>query len=408
MLLFLKLAWRNVLRNRRRTLIAGTAIGLGLAAMIFTDALYEGMMRHMMRSATSTYLGDAQLHRDGFRETRNVDLLIADLPDAVVRLQQSPWVQAFSARISTFAMIASPRNSAAVTLIGIDPQQESAVSKVDDAITSGSFLGETDARNVILGSKLAEVLEVDLGDRLVLTTTEAFTGEMHQELFRLSGIYHFGEAQMDEGMAFIHLPVAQRMTGLTDQAHELAIVLKEPKMAREESLPFWKDIAGANNEAVGWPIILPELNSVVQMSSLNLIVTGSILFAVVALGIVNTLFMSIYERMFEFGVLRAVGTSRGEIVSLVLLEAAWLAVISAGIGIVLAWSVTSLVAHYGIDYSGIEVAGVTIRESIRPIMQWSQFLIYPIWTILLTVLVGIYPGLYAARITPAHAMRKTF
>jgi ABC-type antimicrobial peptide transport system permease subunit len=145
-----------------------------------------------------------------------------------------------------------------------------------------------------------------------------------------------------------------------------------------------------------------------EMANLNKVITGFILFGVVALGIINTLFMSLYERMFEFGVLRAVGTRPLELLRLVMFEAASLAVIAVAIGMVIALGASLWVGKIGIDYGNLEMAGVTLRDKIYPVMQWTQYVIYPAWALLLTTLVGIYPAVYAARIVPARAMRKSF
>ena len=132
-----------------------------------------------------------------------------------------------------------------------------------------------------------------------------------------------------------------------------------------------------------------------------------ILFGVVALGIINTLFMSLHERMFEFGVLRAVGTRPFSIVQLVIFEAGSLAVLSIAMGCILGFAVTLISAQTGFDYTGIEYSGVTFRKLLYPVLRIRQFIEYPLWLFLFTVLVGLYPACYAARMTPAGAMRRS-
>ena len=136
-------------------------------------------------------------------------------------------------------------------------------------------------------------------------------------------------------------------------------------------------------------------------------VLAVILFAVVSLGIINTLFMSLYERMFEFGVMRAVGTRPFGIGRLILLEAAALSVISIGLGIILGFILTYIVTKTGIDYRGIEFAGVTFQKLLYPVMTVKQYYYYPFWVFVFTTIIGIYPAVYAARMSPAEAMRKS-
>ena len=137
-------------------------------------------------------------------------------------------------------------------------------------------------------------------------------------------------------------------------------------------------------------------------------IVGVILFGVVSLGIINTLFMSLYERMFEFGVLRALGTRPFSMGRLIVFEAGGLAVISIVLGLIIGFFVTYLVAQIGIDYIGIEYEGVTFTELLYPVLELRQFIIYPVLVFFFTMLVGLYPAFYAGRLNPVDAMRRSF
>jgi ABC-type lipoprotein release transport system permease subunit len=404
---YIKLAWRNLLRNKRRTFIAGTAIGIGLAALIFTDALMVGMNQHLIHSGTASFLGEAQVHREGFRETLEVEYTIQDLSRVTSTLEASPIVSGFTPRVLAFAMISSPVNNQGVTMVGIQPETERLLSQIDDVIVDGEYV-TGGGRDVVIGSKLAEILEVELGDRIVLTSAEAHTGDLAQELFRLSGIYHFNIDEMDRSMAFVPLGKAQQMLGLDGEVHEVAIRFADPDYARDESLPLWDELSAGGNEAIGWPKLLPQLSAAMELTDFSLLIVGLILFAIVSLGIVNTLFMSLYERMFEFGVLRAIGTRPRAIFRLVLSEAGALSVVSILLGLVISVILLVWVASVGIDYTGIDYAGVTFREKIYPVLRFVQFVKYPFWVFVITSVVGLYPATYAARLKPARAMRKSF
>ena len=404
---YIKLAWRNMLRNKRRTVIAGTAIGLGLSALIFTDALMIGMNRHLVQSGTATFLGEGQVHREGFRSTLEVELTINDSDGVLNTLEASPIVASYTPRVMSFAMINSPANSEGVTLFGIDPTTEPLLSQIDEVMTDGQYItGEE--REIVIGSKLAELLEVELGDRVVLTAAQAFTGDLSQELFRVSGIYHFNVKEMDRSMGFVSITTAQRMLGIENNVHEIAITFTDGAYARDENLPLWGELSAGGNEAIGWPVLLPQLSAAMELTTFSLLIVAIILFAVVSLGIINTLFMSLYERMFEFGVLRAIGTRPTAIFRLVISEAGALSIISIFIGLILSAFFLALVSKIGIDYTGMDYAGVTFREKIYPVAELVQFVKYPLWVFVITTVVGLYPAIYAARLTPARAMRKSF
>ncbi|UCD63110.1 MAG: ABC transporter permease [Candidatus Zixiibacteriota bacterium] len=405
--MYVKLAVRNIFRNKRRTFIAGSAIGIGLAALIWTDALIIGMETNMLASATESFLGDGQIHQESFRQSFAVEKTIVNSAELVRRLAEEEVVAHFSPRAVSFAMISSPANVSSVTMVGIDPTSERHLSQIDEAIIDGEYFGGDNVRDVIIGSKLAEILEVDMGDRIVLTVAQAHSGDLSQEMFRVSGIYHFNAQEMDRGMAFVRLNVAQKMLGLGDDFHEIALSFRNHELGRDKTDPFWQRYSQDGNEAVGWAVLLPELELAFEYSQFTTFFVGLILFGVVALGIINTLFMSLHERMFEFGVLRAVGTRAFGMARLILLEAAALSVLSIVFGSLLGFAITFATAQLGIDYTGIEFSGVTFRELLYPELKIAQFVIYPLSVFVFTVLVGLYPATFAARMSPAKAMRRT-
>lgn len=407
MLMTLRLAWRNIFRNKRRTFIAGIAIGIGLAAMIFVDALWEGMEENMIRTVTATFTGEAQIHAEGFRETQEVELTIKQQEHIIAGLKKESAVERFTLRAMSPGMISSPANLNAVLLVGVQPETEREISRIDEAIIRGSFFAGDDPQNLLIGSKLAELLDVDVGNRVVVTVAQAETGDLSQEMFRISGIYRFNTDEMDKGMAFIRLKKAQEMLNIDKAVHEIAIDFTSREFARDEQNPFWALYSEGGNEALGWPGLFPQLKAMFEWSQYTILIISVILFAIIALGIVNTLFMALYERMFEFGVLRAIGTRPFGIWKMIVSEAGSLAILSIGLGMLLGLVITSIFARIGIDYRGIEMGGMTVQDLIYPVLYVRQFIVYPLWVLFFTIIVGIYPATYAARLKPADAMRKS-
>jgi ABC-type lipoprotein release transport system permease subunit len=403
----LKLAWRNIFRNKRRTFIAGTAIGVGLATLIFTDALMLGMKANMIHSATAAYSGEGQIHRQGFRLTQDVEKTINGLDDVIAGLREEEEVEAFTRRAMSFGMITSPSNVSSILFVGLDPETEKPLSHIDDNIQKGSFFSGEEARDIVIGSGLADLLEVSLGDRVVVTVSQAGSGSLAQEMFRVSGIYHFNIKDMDRGFAFVRLEKAQEMLGVGKGVHEIAIKFRSLEFAAENNTSFWQKYSVNGNEAVSWMVLLPQLKAVLNMLWISLLFMAVLLFGIVAFGIINTLFMSLYERMFEFGVIRAVGTRPGGVRRLVVYEAGALAVLSIVMGALLGLIITLVVMKTGIDYRGIEFAGTTFYELLYPELHPQQFLIYPAAVFLFTLLVGLYPAGVAARMSISDALRKS-
>ena len=407
-LILTKLAWKNIFRNKRRTIIASTAMGIGLAALIFVDAFWMGMEENMIKTATASFLGDAQIHREGFRDEREVSLTIQAFDELTTSLAEEPIVQYFTQRTLASGMITSPASVSAIDLVGVHPPTETFLSKIDDAITQGAYFEGNNSRDMVIGVKLAEILEVGLGHRVVVTVAQAESGELSQEMFRVSGLYNFADEEMNRGMAFVRIEKAQQMLAIGNGVHEIALKFTSLAYAQDSELPFWDEYSRHGNKALSWIEILPQLKAILEMSQYSKYILGIVLFGVVVFGIINTLFMSLYERMFEFGVLRAVGTRPFRMAQVILFEAGALAIVSIGLGAVLGYIVTALFAHLGIDYTGIEMMGVTMQEFIHPILAVRQFILYPIWVFVFTIIAGLYPARYVAKMSPVDAMRRSF
>jgi len=408
----LKAAWRNIFRNKRRTFITGTAIALGLAALIFTDALVKGTTDSLINTATGSFSGQGQIHAAGFRETQEISLVIAGADSVLARMAGDSRIKAFTPRTLSFAMASSASEVSPVMMIGVAPDSERRFSKISEAVIEGRFFedaasGGGRAQDVILGAKLAETLQARLGDRLVLTAAQAGSDELAQEMFRISGIFRFAIDEMDKGMVFVRLSKAQDMLNLKNGIHQIALTLSGSKVASNEADPLWKDYSDKGNEAVGWPILFPQLKAISSLAGFATAIIGVLLFGIIALGIINTLFMSVYERMFEFGVLRAVGTRPGGLRKLVVYEAGALGLLSCCLGIIIGFVVTFIVCKTGLDYRGIEYLGVSLKDLLYPVMTVGQFIIYPIIVFLFTVLVGLYPAGYASKMSITKAMRRT-
>ena len=407
-MILVKLAWRNIFRNKRRTFIAATAIGIGLTALIFIDAFMIGMEETMIRTATASFLGDAQIHREGFRDVQEVSLTVQALDSVTENLAKEKIVAQFTQRTLASSMITSPANVSAINLVGIHPPTEKFLSLIDDAITEGVYFEGDNSRDIVIGAKLAEILEIELGDRVVVTVAQAGTGELSQEMFRISGIYHFADEAMNSGMAFVRIEKAQEMLAIGKDVHEIAIKFTSIAYSQDTTLPFWDTYSQHGNEALSWTELMSQLTVVLEMTKYSKYIMGVILFGVVVFGIINTLFMSLYERMFEFGVLRAVGTRPFGMARVILFEAGALAIVSIGLGAILGFVLIAVLAHVGIDYTGIEMMGVTMQEFIYPVLEVQQFIIYPIWVFIFTIIAGLYPARHVAKMAPVDAMRRSF
>ena len=404
--MLLKLAWRNLWRNRTRTWLSVLVIAIGLVAMIFMDTMMVGMNTNMVKNATDSLMGHAQMHALGFRDEQDVKLTINDLDQALLQLEKHPDLKARSLRIVTQSMLSSSGGGEPVFSLGVDPEEEQLLSKFDEAIIEGEYLDSVSGQKLILGWKLAEKLELGLGDRLVLTAADAESGEMVQELFRLSGIFKTGEEEMDASMVLVARETLQSMLKLEGRIHQIALRYSKLTQDGTPVNPLKKPDDSSKNELLLWTELMPSLYMISQMTDLSMAIMGTILFLIIVLGITNTLLMGLYERMFEFGIIKSIGTTPWQAARIMFFEAVCLGFVSIIVGMLLALFVTALFANYGIDYIGIEFSGVTFQEKIYPSYKWSRLVLYPFMSLGFTILASLYPAFKLWKMLPVEALRK--
>ncbi len=400
-----KFAWKIIWRNGRRTLITGLAVGLGLGSMVFSDALMQGMSVYMIHTTTESWMGDAQIHRDDFLDTRNINLTINRSDSMLSMLDGDSTASFYTARILSTASLTSTTELKPVTLIGVDSETDPEVTMLETAIDTGSYLSG-DSTELIIGYKLADDLNAGLGDVIVITVAQADSG-LSSSMFFVSGICRFGSDDLDRYSAFINITTAGRMLGIPEEIHEIAVKFPQAKMGADMSLGFWRRFSVFGNTALGWPELAPQVNAMLSMVNISMVIMAAILFGLVVFGIVNSLFMSVYERMYEFGVMKAVGTSTGIISTMVILEAFWIAVISTVIGCAIGLLLIWITSRTGISFGEIEVSGIVFDKPLYPVLRLSRIWLYPLSTLILTTAAGIYPGIHAGRLNPAEAMRKS-
>jgi len=403
--LVLRLAKRSIFRNTRRTLLTILLISCSLAAILFTDAFVRGMVDTMVKISTQTFLGEGQIHHKGFREANDIDLYISDTPSLYLQLDEINEIKAYAPRVLSGAMTSSSENVASAIIYGVDADKEAKVSKLKLAITQGEYLSGVDGE-IILGEQLADLLEISLGDRVVVTVSEAHGGDLSQALFRVSGLFSFNERTMDIGMAFINLSQGQTLLGING-VHEIALRLQALNQAEDKSLDFWQSLNTKQIETLSWQELVPQLSSMLAMTEYSTLIVSLIMYVLVCLGLINTMFMSIFERQTEFGILLAIGTRSKQLFNQIMLEGLFIGLLSVAVGLFIAFVFCYWGSIVGIDYSELEMSGLTLNEPIYLVLDISSFALMGIATLVVTLISCIYPALHAARLQPSFAMRKT-
>ena len=406
-MLTFKLAIRNLFRNTRRTILTAILISFSLMALIMADGLILGMKDLLVSSLTKNLVGEAQLHRMGFRDNFDVDLYFTGTDDLVADLRGRPEVTEVASRVLSGGMVSSSYNVATGMVFGIDAEAEARIGNIKKAIIEGQYLtGERG--EIMLGRPMAELLEVSLGDRIVITLSEADGGDLSQALFRVSGIYYFGLREIDHNTVFINADQARQAVGISaDASHELVMVFEDSSVSREKTSTVFDDFNNEQLELKSWMELNEDIAIMLELFGLSTLIIGSILFLLASLGVINSMFMSIYERLYEFGVARAIGTTPWQLAQLILCEALLLGIGSCLFGGVIGYGLISYTTLHGLPLGEFEMSGIALSGNIATQMQLSQFTELPFYIILLTLVAALYPARFASKIVPTEALSRS-
>lgn len=397
------IAWRNLWRHQRRTLVILFALMLGIWSMVFMAALIRGSMEQHIHKEILNLTAHIQVHASGFRDDPAVEYRFIP-PATLTRAQRLPPVTAASARVRVPAVISSERESAGVVLVGIDPAGERRLSFIGNAITAGRYLESADESGILLGRKLAETLETELGRRVVLMS-QGGDNQIADRGFRVVGIFDADPQAMETGYVFVGLTTAQQMLKIGGDVSEIALMTPDRKNL--QAVVTQLRAAAPGLEVATWTETQPLLALTEQVNNVVLIIWFVVVFAAMAFGLVNTLLMAVFERTREFGLFLALGMAPRYILGQVLLESLMMLALALVLGNLSAWmSVVSL--KDGIDLSrfaeGLEMVGVS--PVIYPALALADVAAANIIVVVLGVVASFYPAWRASRYAPVQALAR--
>jgi ABC-type lipoprotein release transport system permease subunit len=406
MVMYIKMAWRNMWRNWRRTLIATIAIVLGLILLIFMDALMRGSDQAIFGNAVRLYGGNVQIHAPGFRDRASrLPLIPLDDADTVVKIVRAqPEVVAVSKRISTGGMVGSGEGAYPVSITAIEPESEAPVSLVAENVIQGRFLTGDDGDNILIGQEMANLLNVGVGDRIVLLGKRK-DGSMRQRSMTVVGIFSLGMGDAEKGLVYINLPTAQTLYNLRDQETEVTISLAQ--VGQESALIASLQPDLSNYEVDSFDTLRPEIRELLAQKSAFIAVIGFIVLLMAGIGILNLMLMAVYERTREMGVLAALGMKGRGLMGLFLLEGMFIGVIGAVIGCTLSWLLVVAVGEVGIDYSMAQGTGditALIGNRLYPSIPVTNVAFYGIAVVFIAALASLIPARQASRNEPAESL----
>ena len=413
-----KLALRNLRRQARRSLLTAASMIVGGALLIFSLTLGDGSHEQWIDSAVRMAGGHLSIQSPQFHTSRNLEGRIPDESRTFAEraLQQSPTLEAIDAmapRLEVNGLASSPSGARPARIMGIDPAAEVVFSVLDEKVIEGRYLQPNDRLSAYVGIDLLKGLDLRLGSKFVLTAQNA-AGDIAGQLVRVVGVFRTGIPEVDRSLLHIPLSTAGTWVGCGRDVTTIALLLGTsdhvPQVGRSLQRTLSESPHAENLRVMSWRESLPQLDAAVKIDDFFNYLFQGILFGIIALGIVNTVLMSVMHRRREFGVLQALGMTPRQSASLVLVEGLILTTISGIVGIALGLSITWFFWGDGLDLSSTwgeewSFAGVVMDPVVMPHFRWARVIQELSFIFVIGALASLYPALRAMRIDVAETMK---
>ena len=401
-----RLSWRYLWRNHRRTLIMLLAISVGVWAMIFMTALMRGMVDQMIEDGIDALPGLVQVHHPAYRDDPNI---VNNLPVPAAELRDvlgPPPIEAWAMRVKVPAMISSERESRGVTLLGVDPGPEVELGFDLESIVAGRFLEGPEDQGLVVGRKMLERLETDLGKRVVVMSQDP-DNAIADRGFRIVGVFEGKLSAQEDNLIYAALGTTQDFLGMGERVSEIAVTGGDYRDV-DELLGAVRTAFGDTIEVLAWTELDPYLGMMMRVMDGFVLVWVVVIFLALSFGLANTLMMAVFERVREIGLMQALGMRPASILYQVLLESLMLLVLGLLVGNALA-VLSILPIRDGIDLSvvaeGIEMMGAS--STLYPSLNPRDLVTANAVVIVLGILTSLLPAWRASRYRPVEAIAKT-
>lgn len=400
---FWVMAYRDLVRNKRRTVITFVAIALGLTLVIFMNGLITGMLNNMLKDTIRLDSGHVQVRAESYEVVKS-SLLAKDLlnnPDEIAaRAEAMPEVQSVSPILWAGGVLGTASESTNVRVSGIDPTS-AIFDPIREGLRAGEFLSENGRGEILIGRRLADELNVTVGDRINLAVGTS-DGLPQEGVFTIVGLIDTGFPGIDNANVFLSLAQAQSITGSGNRASTVRILLHDV----EDTEVVVAALQTPGTAVLDWQQLNEFIMTTMELGSAFYAILYAIIFLVVAVIIANTLLMSVFERTREMGILAALGMKGRQIMTMFLFEAVILGLIGCFFGIILGGILVYYFSINGIffgdlgDAAGDMAFGSYLYTALVPV----NLFVMAFWMIVVVVIVSLYPAWYAARLEPVEAL----
>ena len=403
--MLLKLVWRNIWRNQRRSIIVLGSVIIGVISIFFLEGVTNAFLNQMLYNQISLSTSHIQIHKKGFIDNKTIQNYIPsqDVVESVLNAQSG--IDSYSKRGITFGLLSSAENSSGIYLFGIKNEMESKVSKIKSSVTSGEYLsGETG--EMLIGKKLADKLNVQIGDKVVAMANE-LDGSIGSDVFRIKGIFETENSEFDRSNIFINLSQFESMLSLDNKVHEFAIILDNPQNANLIRDQIITKLNNSSYEVQTYEQLLPLLILQIELSKEATIVFNLIIGLALIFGIINSMLMSVFERINELGILLAIGMKTTKLFTMILLESFLLGCLGTVVGSSIGGVIIVLLNKSGLNLSlfAESLNSYGIGAILYPTVNITQVSSVLIMIPLISIIGAVYPAYKAIKLQPVEAIR---
>ncbi|TQV74978.1 ABC transporter permease [Aliikangiella marina] len=400
MSLILPLAWRNLWRNKRRSLLTMLAIFVAVMSMVVLGAFMRAWSSATIVETINNLTGHGQIHALQYLDDPNIDYRIKAIPGSIANHLNSAEVTHRADRVRVPAMIRSERENSPVELLGIQPAQEKGLSFISEAIIDGRYLESNADKGIILGKKLADRLQTKLGRRVVLMSQHQ-DGSISERGYRVVGIFT-SQPGIEKFNVFISIQSAQALLGIGSDISEVTFKLQ----SREQIAGFVQRLRNENSELdiQAWDELQPFTKAMIEMSDGSILIWILVSFTVVSFGLINTLLMAVFERMREFGLFQALGMKTRWLLLQILFESTFMMAVATAAGLI-AGILIVIAFEGGLDL-GVGASYFGAAQVVYPELDWSEVSYIGVLVMFLGVLASLYPAIKAARNVPVDVLSR--
>jgi len=402
----IKMAWKNMWRNRNRTVITMAAIFFAVILSVITSSLKTGIFNNLVKNVVSFYTGYVQVHKQGYWSEQILDNSFDTSGNIEKKILSTPTVNQIAPRLESFALASSQDITKGCLIVGIDPQKENDITGLQSKMTKGIYLKKGDSA-VLVSEGLAGRLKLNPGDTIVLIS-QGYHGATAAGKYRIQGILKFGSPELNDKALFMPLPLAQDLFSAYGMITSYVLSLKNPKLL-EQTAESIRSAIGTDYEVMTWKQMMPEIQQHIATDSNNMQAVQLLLYLLISFGIFSTLLMLMVERKFEMGMLVAVGMKKVKLAILLLIESIFTVISGCLLGILVSIPLVFYLNKHPIRLGG-ETAKIYERFGFEAIFPTSTsieiFISQGIIVLVIGLILSLYPVYKTLRLNPVTAMKK--